>query len=121
MFLRAQAEALARAQFIRRKDPYDCALLYLALGKKSLLSGLFKQVELSSCKRVSSELLYNWLLCFLPWCILSWHNCKPWNLLRLPLQTSNTRVSDFLSRNFEDEGSRRAAAKNAFALLGQHK
>lgn len=36
-------------------------------------------------------------------------------------QASNTRVADFLSRNFDDEGARRAAAKNAFALLGLHK
>ncbi len=28
---------------------------------------------------------------------------------------------DFLTRNFDEEAPRRAAAKNAFALLGQHK
>lgn len=36
---RSQGEALARAQFAARRDPHDCALLYAALGKKSLLQG----------------------------------------------------------------------------------
>eukprot|EP00983_Pelagomonas_calceolata_P082952 1156048-Pelagomonas_calceolata.AAC.4 len=40
----ATAEALARAQYARRRDPYECTLLYLALGKTSLLAGLFRQV-----------------------------------------------------------------------------
>ncbi|KAF5837390.1 hypothetical protein DUNSADRAFT_4438 [Dunaliella salina] len=73
-----KAEALARAQYARRRDPYQCTLLYLALGKTSLLAGLFRRA-------------------------------------------GNTRVVEFLGRNFEEEASRRAAAKNAFALLGQHK
>ena len=33
----ARAEALAKAQFAHRRDPHDCALLYLALKKKQLL------------------------------------------------------------------------------------
>jgi hypothetical protein len=28
---------LAKAQFAARRDPHDCALMYIALGKKSLL------------------------------------------------------------------------------------
>lgn len=28
---------LARAQYAARRDPHDCALMYIALGKKSLL------------------------------------------------------------------------------------
>jgi hypothetical protein len=40
--LRSTAEALARAQYAATKDPHDCALLYLALGKKQLVQGLFK-------------------------------------------------------------------------------
>lgn len=35
--VRQQAEALAKAQFAARRDPFDCALMYIALGKKSLL------------------------------------------------------------------------------------
>jgi len=32
-----RAEALARAQYAGRRDPHDCALLYLALGRRALL------------------------------------------------------------------------------------
>jgi hypothetical protein len=35
--VRAQAEALAKAQFAARRDPQDCALLYIALGRRPLL------------------------------------------------------------------------------------
>jgi hypothetical protein len=40
--LRSTGEALARAQYAASKDPHDCALLYIALGKKQLVQGLFK-------------------------------------------------------------------------------
>jgi protoheme ferro-lyase len=74
----AQAEALARAQFARRRDPFECALLYVALGKRVALQALFRQ-------------------------------------------GSNVRLADFLARDFLTEEGRHAAAKNAFALLGQHR
>lgn len=35
--LRSTAEALAKAQFAERRDAHDCALMYLALGRRSLL------------------------------------------------------------------------------------
>eukprot|EP00884_Botryococcus_braunii_P004810 jgi/Botrbrau1/1432/Bobra.0063s0124.2 len=38
--IRPTAEALAKAQFAVRKDPHDCSLMYLALGKRTLLQGL---------------------------------------------------------------------------------
>ncbi|KAL6042826.1 hypothetical protein QOT17_024211, partial [Balamuthia mandrillaris] len=38
-------ENMARAQFSEKKDPCDCALFYLAMGKKSHLVGLFKAVK----------------------------------------------------------------------------
>ena len=34
---RAKAEALAKAQYARKKDAHDCALMYAALQKKQLL------------------------------------------------------------------------------------
>lgn len=40
--LKQQAEALARWQYSKARDPHDCALLYLALGRKAVLQGLFK-------------------------------------------------------------------------------
>ena len=42
---RTQAEALARAQFARYRDPYECMLMYLALGKKAVLQTLFRQAR----------------------------------------------------------------------------
>ncbi len=35
--VRQLAEQLAKAQFAAKRDPHDCALLYIALGKKTLL------------------------------------------------------------------------------------
>ncbi|ERN08341.1 hypothetical protein AMTR_s00534p00012210, partial [Amborella trichopoda] len=35
-------EKLARLQFLKRKDPKECALLYLALNRQQVLAGLFK-------------------------------------------------------------------------------
>ncbi|PNH00002.1 DmX-like protein 1, partial [Tetrabaena socialis] len=35
--------------------------------------------------------------------------------------SSNTKLADFLLRDFSQEEPRRSAAKNAFALLGQHR
>ena len=40
--LRGVCEGLARLQYARSKDPHDCALIYAALGKKSVLQGLFR-------------------------------------------------------------------------------
>ena len=35
--VRQLAEQLAKAQFAAKRDPHDCALIYIALGKKTLL------------------------------------------------------------------------------------
>ena len=35
-------EKLARLQYLKRKDPKDCALLYIALNRLQVLAGLFK-------------------------------------------------------------------------------
>lgn len=35
-------EKLARLQYLRKKDPKDCALLYIALNRIQVLAGLFK-------------------------------------------------------------------------------
>ncbi|XP_009375416.2 uncharacterized protein LOC103964230 isoform X1 [Pyrus x bretschneideri] len=40
--LRSRMEKLARLQYLKRKDPKDCALLYIALNRIQVLSGLFK-------------------------------------------------------------------------------
>ena len=40
--LRAKVEAAAKAAYLRRKDPEEAALLYIALGRANVLAGLFK-------------------------------------------------------------------------------
>ncbi|KAJ8621858.1 hypothetical protein MRB53_030387 [Persea americana] len=40
--LRTKMEKLARLQYLKKKDPKDCALLYLALNRLQVLTGLFK-------------------------------------------------------------------------------
>ncbi|PNY04245.1 hypothetical protein L195_g000661 [Trifolium pratense] len=40
--LRARMEKLARAQYLKNKNPKDCALLYIALNRIQVLAGLFK-------------------------------------------------------------------------------
>ncbi|XP_056160339.1 uncharacterized protein LOC115686969 isoform X2 [Syzygium oleosum] len=40
--LRARMEKLARSQYLKRKDPKDCALLYVSLNRLQVLAGLFK-------------------------------------------------------------------------------
>nr|CAD1824307.1 unnamed protein product [Ananas comosus var. bracteatus] len=37
-----EIEKLARLQYLRNKDPKECALLYLALNRRQVLAGLFK-------------------------------------------------------------------------------
>lgn len=40
--LRTRMEKLARLQYLKNKDPKDCALLYIALNRLQVLAGLFK-------------------------------------------------------------------------------
>jgi len=40
--LRTWMEKLARLQYLKSKDPKDCALLYIALNRIKVLVGLFK-------------------------------------------------------------------------------
>uniref|UniRef100_A0A0E0MXX2 RAVE complex protein Rav1 C-terminal domain-containing protein n=1 Tax=Oryza rufipogon TaxID=4529 RepID=A0A0E0MXX2_ORYRU len=40
--LRTKMEKLARLQYLKSKDPKDCALLYIALNRTKVLVGLFK-------------------------------------------------------------------------------
>ncbi|KAL5859510.1 hypothetical protein ACOSQ4_000806 [Xanthoceras sorbifolium] len=40
--LRIRMEKLARLQYLKKRDPKDCALLYIALNRLQVLAGLFK-------------------------------------------------------------------------------
>ena len=43
--LQKRIEQLAKSQFLKKRDPYDCALMYVALNRKAVLLGLFKTVR----------------------------------------------------------------------------
>lgn len=49
-------EKLARMQYLKKKDPKECALLYIALNRIQVLSGLFK-----ISKDEKDKVLYNFL------------------------------------------------------------
>ena len=79
--LRRLVDTAARAEFAATRDPggeNPCALLYAALGRTSVLAGLFKAAR-------------------------------------------DTRLAEFLSRNFAEDRHREAALKNAYALMSKHR
>ena len=47
--VRQLAEQLAKAQFGARRDPHDCTLMYIALGKKMLLQVIYLLLECLCC------------------------------------------------------------------------
>jgi hypothetical protein len=53
--VKAAAEAVGKTQFAQYRDPHECMLLYLALGKKAVLQNLFRQVSdwYGRCRGVS--------------------------------------------------------------------
>jgi len=76
--LRKCVEKLAKAAYQSQGDPLDAAIYYLAMKKKNLVWGLFRQVQ-------------------------------------------NERMTQFFSNNFTEERWRKAALKNAYALLGKQR
>ncbi|KAI9815640.1 MAG: regulator of (H+)-ATPase in vacuolar membrane [Thelocarpon impressellum] len=59
--LRAQFEIIARNQYTRtdEKNPIDCTLFYLALRKKSVLTGLWRMASWNREQRSTQKLLAN--------------------------------------------------------------
>ena len=76
--LRRLVEKLARAAFLKKNDPLDAAVFYLALNKKPVLCGLYRTIK-------------------------------------------DERMHQFFQRNFMEERWRKAALKNAFALMGKQR
>lgn len=76
--LKQCVEKIAKAAFQQQQDPLDAAIYYLAMKKKNLLWGLFRN------KR-------------------------------------DERMTAFFSNNFAEDRWRKAALKNAFALLGKQR
>jgi hypothetical protein len=52
-------EKLARLQYLKSKDPKDCALLYIALNRMKVLVGLFKVSRNEKDKRLYEFLCRN--------------------------------------------------------------
>ncbi|XP_066592575.1 dmX-like protein 2 [Prorops nasuta] len=76
--LRRCVEKIAKAAFQQRQDPLDAAIYYLAMKKKNLVWGLFRNQR-------------------------------------------DERMTAFFSNNFAEDRWRKAALKNAFALLGKQR
>ncbi|KAI3441725.1 uncharacterized protein J3R85_001750 [Psidium guajava] len=57
--LRTRMEKLARSQYLKRKDPKDCALLYVSLNRLKVLAGLFKLSKDEKDKPLVGFLLRN--------------------------------------------------------------
>lgn len=76
--LRRCMEKLAKAAYQSRGDPLDAAIYYMAMKKKTIVWGLFRQM-------------------------------------------GDERMTQFFSNNFSEERWRKAALKNAYALLGKQR
>lgn len=76
--LKTCVEKLAKAAFQQKHDPLDAALYYIAMKKKSVVWGLFKQLR-------------------------------------------DDKMTGFFANNFNEDRWRKAALKNAFALLGKQR
>lgn len=57
--LRTRMEKLARSLYLKRKDPKDCALLYVSLNRLQVLAGLFKLSKDEKDKPLVGFLLRN--------------------------------------------------------------
>jgi len=51
------ATCIANAQFLKNRNPSDCALFYIALKKKSTLAGLFKTIKSPKNEKIEAFLL----------------------------------------------------------------
>eukprot|EP00850_Spirogloea_muscicola_P018188 SM000164S02250 [mRNA] locus=s164:77152:88541:+ [translate_table: standard] len=91
--LRQQMEKLARAQFMEKRDAKDCALLYLALNRQTVLLGLMKLSKDERDKKLAE-------------------------FLSLQLFVDLTHP---LGVVLQDDSNQAAALKNAYVLLGQHR
>ncbi|KAG5673298.1 hypothetical protein PVAND_003358 [Polypedilum vanderplanki] len=76
--LKTCVEKLAKSAFQQKQDPLDAALYYIAMKKKSVVWGLFKQLR-------------------------------------------DEKMTAFFANNFNEDRWRKAALKNAFALLGKQR
>lgn len=59
-------EKLARSQYLKSKNPKDCALLYIALNRLQVLAGLFKLSKDEKDKPMVAFLSRNFQVCVKP-------------------------------------------------------
>ncbi|CAI5525634.1 unnamed protein product [Closterium sp. Naga37s-1] len=118
-----QMERVARAQYQQRRDPKDCALLYMVLDRRSVLHGLLKLSRDDRDKKLVDFLgrdftvrLFRSNHCFTP----------DTPLPRLPhpyplLPTASPASIPTHYSSSQEERHRAAALKNAYVLLSQHR
>lgn len=56
-------EKLARSQYLKSRNPKDCALLYIALNRLQVLAGLFKLSKDEKDKPLVAFLSRNFQVC----------------------------------------------------------
>lgn len=64
-------EKLARMQYLKKKDPKDCTLLYVALNRLQVLAGLFKISKDEKDKPLVGFLSRNFQVFFLFFLLIS--------------------------------------------------
>ena len=112
--VRQLADQLAKAQFAAKRDPHDCALMYIALGKRTLL-----QVWPSASKWTCQIALLH--CCVKNGFCASGAEGGHTMLQGLFRSAQHKKQAEFLGRSFDSDKDRAAAAKNAFVLLAQHR
>lgn len=115
-------EDLARAQYAASKDPHDCALAYVALGRRGVLQGLFRSAgnkKVGGAPRRGAPAVWllvrlvGWLVgCRVVWLGTPPSALTPWGLWEVPAHPPNNtpphlinkrppplkKVSEFLGR-----------------------
>ncbi|CAJ0940690.1 unnamed protein product [Ranitomeya imitator] len=104
--LRRCIEKVAKASFQRNSDPLDAAIFYLAMKKKAVLWGLFRQMFLYKQRDVAPDAAEALQIRTVIYSTMSQHEEK---------------MTQFFSHNFKEDRWRKAALKNAFSLLGKQR
>ncbi|CAK7348696.1 unnamed protein product [Dovyalis caffra] len=95
-------EKLARLQYLRKKDPKDCTLLYIVLNRLQVLAGLFKISKDEKDKPLVAFLSRNFQVC------------------ANDMASSACDIIAELVQKSEEEKNKAAALKNAYVLMGRH-
>ena len=102
---------------MRNQQPLDASLFYLAMKKQSLLKTLFKYV---CCVRVSGSEI-NWFANTSQDFFTYTLSIALMSLGVFSRSVSDTRMATFFSNDFTTDRWKKAAQKNAFALLGKQR